>query len=165
MSGSRSHRRRAVVPEAGSALREAPRLIIQSRPNRQTPALLPALRVLQRFFACYPRLTAGVIHTLIEEGKRFAATPEGAQLQRELSGAEWVEKGRILWEACGLDELLREHPAAGQMDQALSVGINSVLGELARADVEQLLSNLMFGGIPAIYDNSLRASSGIQSPQ
>jgi len=163
--GSGNHRRRAVVPDAGSDESEAPRLIIQSRPNRQRPALLPALHVLQRFVACYPRLTAGLVHALIEEGKRFAATPGGANLQRELSGAEWVEKGRILWEACGLDELLREHPAADQTDQALSVGINFVREELARADVEQLLSDYMFGGIPAIHDNSLRANSGIQSPQ
>jgi hypothetical protein len=142
-----------------------PRLVIQETHTPTEPVLDPALRALQATLTCYPRLIAAVINALVDEGKRFAKTAEGGRLQRELSTADWVEKGRILWETCGLNELLNERSATGEPARSISDGIRALRKDLAEADLEPILSRLMFGGISVGHDNPSRTSSGIRNAQ
>ncbi|HET6691263.1 MAG TPA: hypothetical protein VFG74_10390 [Miltoncostaeaceae bacterium] len=47
-----------------------------------------------------------VLLALVEEGRRFAATPDGDRWRRVLAGASAAREGRVLWAAAGLDRFL-----------------------------------------------------------
>jgi len=137
-------------------------LIIQEVRIPREAALGPFLRGLQTLVTCYPRFIAPVIIALVNEGKLFAKTPEGQRQQRELSGSAWVEKGRILWETCGLDRLLEEPSATGLQYQSISDAIRTLHHDIAEADLETILTRTMFGSSSIRHDNSLRASSRVR---
>jgi hypothetical protein len=128
---------------------------------REQHALDRTLRSVQEFVICYPHVAASIVRALVEEGKTFARTPEGACLRRALGSAEWIEKGRILWEACGLDELLEDSFQAGAAgDSLLSPSrVRALFEDLAHADIEQLLSKMMFQNVPQGHENSAPSGS------
>lgn len=151
------------IPKVEQSQSRAPRLVV-SEPKRDS-ALDPVLRAMQFLSVCYPRLIGRFINAMVSEGKRFAETGHGARLHRELSEADWVEKGRILWETCGLDELMSEEGRTDKPDESVSDTIRDVRRNLAQADLEPLLSKLMSYGIPSRHDNPTRTNSGIRKPQ
>ncbi|MGE0026630.1 MAG: hypothetical protein AB7O78_19490 [Thermoleophilia bacterium] len=51
-------------------------------------------------------LARALLLALVEEGRRFAATPEGDRWRRVLAGASAAREGRALWTAAGLDQFL-----------------------------------------------------------
>jgi hypothetical protein len=51
-------------------------------------------------------LLRAVLLALVEEGRRFAATPDGDRWRRVLAGASAGREGRVLWAAAGLDLVL-----------------------------------------------------------
>jgi hypothetical protein len=51
-------------------------------------------------------LLRALLLALVEEGRRFAATPEGDRWRRVLAGASTAREGRVLWAAAGLDQFL-----------------------------------------------------------
>jgi len=128
-------------------------------------SLDPVLRAVQFLSVCYPRVVAGLVSAMVSEGKRFAETAQGARLQRELNGAAWVEKGRILWESCGLDELMNEEGRSDEPAETVADAVRDLRRNLAQADLEPLLSKLMFHGVPLSHDNLSRANSGVRKPQ
>jgi hypothetical protein len=51
-------------------------------------------------------LLRALLLALVEEGRRFAATPDGDRWRHVLSGASAAREGRWLWTAAGLDQFL-----------------------------------------------------------
>ena len=51
-------------------------------------------------------LLRAMLLALVEEGRRFAATPQGERWRRVLAGASAAREGRALWTAAGLDQFL-----------------------------------------------------------
>lgn len=51
-------------------------------------------------------LVRAMLLALVEEGRRFAATPDGDRWRRVLAGASAAREGRALWTAAGLDQFL-----------------------------------------------------------
>lgn len=51
-------------------------------------------------------LLRALLLALVEEGRRFAATPDGDRWRRVLAGASTAREGRVLWTAAGLDHFL-----------------------------------------------------------
>ncbi len=51
-------------------------------------------------------LLRALLLALVEEGRRFAATPDGDRWRRVLAGASTAREGRVLWAAAGLDQFL-----------------------------------------------------------
>jgi hypothetical protein len=165
MPRSKTLDRRAAIPKAARTEPEPLRLVIPEPRTPAEPSVDSALRALQSIVLCYPLLAAAVINAVVDEGKRFAKTPEGVRVQRELSTADWVEKGRILWETCGLDELLNQPSATGPPDRSISDVMRALRQDLVHADLEPILSRLMFAGAPVSHDNSSRTSTGIRNAQ
>ena len=51
-------------------------------------------------------LLRALLLALVEEGRRFAATPDGDRWRHVLAGASAAREGRALWTAAGLDQFL-----------------------------------------------------------
>jgi hypothetical protein len=118
-----------------------PRIVISER-----NALERTLRSMETLIACYPQAAAVIIRLLIDEGRAFATQPDGRRMMRELSESAWVERGRILWEACGLDAPVADpNPTAPILP---STWMQSVREDLGQADIEKTLSKLMFAQEP-----------------
>ena len=52
------------------------------------------------------RCSRALLLALVEEGRRFAATPDGDRWRHVLAGASAAREGRALWTAAGLDQFL-----------------------------------------------------------
>ena len=90
------------------------RLFDPSRVDPQRAGLLPAegddederllarLRAAQVILLKYPIAAQALIAALIAEGRRFAATPEGARWKESLAGSDLLRRGRAVWEAATL---------------------------------------------------------------
>jgi hypothetical protein len=57
------------------------------------------LLALQRAILLYPAAAQGLFYALVQEGRRFARTPEGAVLQQSLCSSELVIRSRVLWDS------------------------------------------------------------------
>jgi hypothetical protein len=51
-----------------------------------------------------------VLRAVIDEGRRFAATPEGQEVAHGRAGSRLLKNGKVLWTMAGMDELLVEEP-------------------------------------------------------
>ncbi len=51
-------------------------------------------------------LLRALLLALVEEGRRFATTPDGDRWRHVLAGASTAREGRALWTAAGLDQFL-----------------------------------------------------------
>jgi hypothetical protein len=123
--------------------RELPvRLVLQERDLLSR--LLPEVR---RWIVCYPGLAVGLINGLVAEGRAFAETPKGERTKAAFEQWDVVRRGRLLWDACGLDALLRDHP--GPLP---SHWLGQVLEGLAAVDLESLLSRWI---LEAVSDEDL----------
>jgi hypothetical protein len=102
------------------------------------------MRSFQVLMNCYPHAAAVVVRAVVKEGRAFGTRPEGERLTRELGASPWVEQGRILWEACGLDaplsEWQEEQPAGSMLP---STWIRLLARSLAAGNLEEVLSKLM----------------------
>lgn len=88
------------------------------------------LRRYERTYSRYPLAAAAAVRSLIAEGRRYAATSEGKAMKNSLARSPAVRRGRLIWDACGLDVLA-----------------DSSTKELAGELVERFLSALSDGGI------------------
>jgi len=114
-----------------------PRLILEDR-----QPLLGMLRAGQELLLRNPGLAAALIQSLVAEGKQFSSTPQGERWTRRLESSELVQRGRMVWQACGLDNLLREGPGQLPTDW-----LNYVVDGLQSADLEETLTQLMMEDI------------------
>jgi hypothetical protein len=112
---------------------DAPRLVI-----RDNAPLLALLRAGQDLLWRDPAAARSIIQALVSEGRRFAQTPEGRHWKAELSTSELVEKGRLIWQAFGMDSF-----AEGAPSMAPSEWLDLITEALRSADLEATLSTLM----------------------
>ncbi len=92
----------------------------------------------QRFLMKHPQASRALVLSLVEEGRRFAGTPEGQLWLEGLAGSELVRRGVLIWEAYGLDLLLESEPVVTP-----SVWLELVLSAIANPDLESILSMLI----------------------
>ncbi|AUX28302.1 uncharacterized protein SOCE836_003720 [Sorangium cellulosum] len=59
----------------------------------------------------HPVAAQAAFAALIAEGRRFAATPEGAEWAAALAGSDLVRRGRQVWDAVGMN-MLEDDPDA-----------------------------------------------------
>jgi hypothetical protein len=119
-----------------------------------------SLRSIQALVACFPQAASILVRMLIDEGRSFAQQREGQRLLRALSDSDWVERGRILWEACGLDALLSDTPER-RTGILPSAWIRLVHNGLVTTNLEQTLSNLMLNPSLAVRDHVAQPNSTI----
>jgi hypothetical protein len=110
-----------------------PRLVIQD----QEP-LLGLLRAGQDLLWRNPTAARTLIQALVAEGRRFAQTPEGEHLKSTLASSDLVERGRMIWQAFGLDAFIGEDPSTTPSDW-----LELVLETFQNSDLESTLSTLM----------------------
>jgi hypothetical protein len=118
------------------ATEHLPRLVL-----RDEDSLARRLRAGQRLLASSPELVQAVVQACVAKGHRFAETPEGARWKETLSHSELMRRGRLIWQAYGLEALLE-----GEPDFAPSDWLDSLVAQLASVELEALLALLTEGG-------------------
>lgn len=68
------------------------------------------MRRLQALLLQHPLAAQAAFSALLAEGRRFAATPEGAAWKTALADSDLVRNGRLLWDVLSLN-LLEEEPS------------------------------------------------------
>ena len=125
-----------------AASKAIPRLVIGEQ-----HALERALKTLESLVICYPYAASLVAQALVREGRAYASQPEGQRLMQELGRSDWVERGRILWEACGIEGLLNDAEKDGDATGMLpSTWLRLIYNGLSQANLEETLSRLMLNG-------------------
>jgi hypothetical protein len=92
----------------------------------------------QRFLMKHPQASREVISGFLEEGRRFAQTPEGKTWMEALAHSELVKRALMIWEAYGLDLLLETRPAVTP-----STWLEMIVAAMANPDLESILSMLI----------------------
>ena len=113
-----------------------PRLVL-----RDDDVLARRLREGQRLLESSPELARAIAQACVAQGRRFAQTPEGARWKETLSRSELMRRGRLIWQAYGLDALLD-----GEPELASSDWLDSLVARFVSADLAALLAALMKAG-------------------
>lgn len=92
----------------------------------------------QRFLMKHPQASRALALSLVEEGRRFAGTPEGQRWLEGLASSDLARRGVLIWEAYGLDMLLEAEPVVTP-----SAWLDLVLAAIANPDLEGILSMLI----------------------
>jgi hypothetical protein len=92
----------------------------------------------QRFLMKHPQASREVIAGFLEEGRRYAQTPEGQAWMDALVNSELVKRSLLIWEAYGLDLLLEARPAVTP-----STWLEMIVAAIANPDLESILSMLI----------------------
>lgn len=106
-------------------------------PGAGAGALPELLRGVQRALLEHPVAAQAAFTALIAEGRRFAATPEGADWMAALAGSDLVRQARQVWEAVSLN-LLEDDPST----IVPSAYLEALLRAASSADLEGLLRPL-----------------------
>jgi hypothetical protein len=80
-----------------------------------------------------------LVRALIEEGRRFAATPSGRRWAALLARSSLVENGWLLWHRAELDGRLRAIAGSGESPAAM---VEEVLRRLVAGDLERYVGLL-----------------------
>lgn len=110
------------------------RLTLREENDRISDFLLKG----QRFLMKHPQASRAILMSLVEEGRRFAGTPEGQRWMEGLAASNLVKRGAFIWEAYGLDLLLESEPVVTP-----SAWLDLVLASIANPDLEGILSMLI----------------------
>jgi hypothetical protein len=121
----------------GPALRPADDAEEGPAPDGQLSAIL---RRAQLLLLKHPVAAQAAYAALIAEGRRFAATPEGAEWASALAGSEELRRSRRVWDAVGMN-LLEDDPATIVPSRYLE----ALLGAARSADLTALLRGLHGG--------------------
>src|ERR1700759_2472443 len=106
-------------------------------PSAQDDQLAPLLRGVQLLLLKHPVAAQAAFAALIAEGRRFAATPEGAEWSAALAGSDPGHRGRRVWDAVSLN-MLEDDPAT----IIPSTYLEALLRAARSADLEGLLGRL-----------------------
>jgi hypothetical protein len=107
----------------------------------QEEVLLGLLRRLQVLLLKHPIVVQAAFSALVTEGRRFAATPEGAAWKSALASSPLLQQGRRLWDALSLN-IPEEDPAT----VLPSAYIEALFQATASSQLEELLRKLQ--GLP-----------------
>mgnify|MGYP000063545447 CR=1 FL=1 len=92
----------------------------------------------ERIYSRYPLATAAAVRSLIAEGRKYAATSEGKAVKNSLARAPAVRRGRLIWDACGLDVL-----ADSSTKELAGELVDRFLSALGDEGIERALSRLL----------------------
>jgi hypothetical protein len=124
---------------AGAATALAPATTEAPDPS---PQLASLLRALQLTLLRHPLAARAAVAGLVAEGRRFAATPEGARRGRELAGSRLLAHARLVWKMASLGSFEDDAP-----EVLPSAYLEGVLLTAASGDPDRVLDRL-FGGTP-----------------
>ena len=110
-----------------------PRLSLQDN-----DLLLRLLRDGQHLLLYNPRTAQSILQALVAEGRHFAQTPDGRLWQQKIAESDIIKKGRLIWQAFGLDNLLKDEP-----DIIPSEWLEHISKALDNTDLETMLSQLI----------------------
>lgn len=113
---------------------QLPRLVIPEENETLSGLLLEGQHILLR----YPQAARALIQAFVNEGRQFAATPEGQAWQARLAQSDLVRRGRFIWDAYSLDALLDD-----ASDSLPSAWLDVILAAVANPDLETILANLV----------------------
>jgi hypothetical protein len=111
-----------------------PRLVL----TEETKPLGRLLLEGQHLLVKYPQPARQLIQAFVDEGRRYAATPEGQELKDKLADSTLVRRGRFIWDAYSLDALLES-----ESDQLPSAWLDIIRAAVASQDLEAILSQLI----------------------
>jgi hypothetical protein len=111
-----------------------PRLVLTD----QHETLSRLLAELQHLMVRNPQASRAFIQAFVNEGRKFAKTPEGRIWKDRLAESQLVHRGRFIWDAYSLDMLLES--ASGQVP---SGWLDMILAAVANSDLEMILANLV----------------------
>jgi hypothetical protein len=123
--------------------RAAPRLLPEPPPDTQERAVHDLLMNARRAVLSHPAAAKSLHDLLVAEGRRYAATPEGADLRERLAGSEAVGHLRRIWEALSLNVLEGPAPASGVPDAWAELLADVVAGQALH---DSVLTRLQPGG-------------------
>ena len=111
-----------------------PRLTLREESEQLSDFLLYSQHMLMK----HPQATRELIAGLMDEGRRFLATPQGQEWAGALSNTELVKRAMLIWEAFGLDLLLESRP-----EVTPSTWLDMIVSAIANPDLESILSMLI----------------------
>lgn len=103
--------------------------------------LLRLLHFFQRLLVRNPEAARAIIQAIVAEGRRFAETSNGQRWKKSLHKSALVQRGRLIWQAYGLDSLLESEPVLVPSDW-----LDYLIDGMQKADLEIVLSQLMMEG-------------------
>jgi hypothetical protein len=80
-----------------------------------------------------------LLRSLIEEGRRFAGTPDGQRWAKILANSPAIDRGWLLWNHANIDLLLRHAAVLPESPAAL---LKAALQQLEEIDMAKLMSEL-----------------------
>ena len=80
-----------------------------------------------------------LLRSLIEEGRRFAGTPDGQRWAKILADSPAIDRGWLLWNHANVDLLLRHAAVLPESPAAL---LKAALQQLEEIDMAKLMSEL-----------------------
>jgi hypothetical protein len=120
------------MPE--DADRPIPHLTLREEDEQLSDFLLAG----QRFLMKHPQASRELVAALLEEGRRYAQTPDGKAWMDALANTELVKRSLLIWEAYGLDLLLEARPTVTP-----STWLEMIVTAFANPDLEGILSMLI----------------------
>lgn len=120
---------------AAEAPDDLPRLILRENNDTLTQLLLNGKRLLVQ----HPQVARAIVQGFVAEGRRFAETSDGQAWKAVLSQSELVRRGRLIWEAYGLDAMLETESGF----VVPSAWLDLIVEAVANSDLETVLSTLM----------------------
>jgi hypothetical protein len=91
------------------------------------------LREAQLALLRFPRLAQTLLRAFLEEGRRFAATPDGARWRERLSRSELVRRGQAVWDRSPLGML--DQQEGGVVPSML---VDAIVGAVLSGDLAAL---------------------------
>ncbi len=96
------------------------------------------LRRLQQVLLTHPAAAQAAFRALVSEGRRYAATPDGARVAAALADSELVRRGRVVWDVTTMSSLTDD-----EAENLPSVLMESFLQAVATDPLEPMLSRLL----------------------
>jgi hypothetical protein len=93
------------------------------------------LREAQLALLRFPRLAQALLRAFLEEGRRFAATPDGARWRERLSRSELVRRGQAVWDRSPLGML--DQQEGGTVPSML---VDALVGAIVSGDPSAVAS-------------------------
>jgi hypothetical protein len=126
-----------------------PKLVIRDSPPTPTDRLASALLGLGPFGALLgalagpgddaKRAVRNLIQSLIDEGRRYAETPEGHRWVAILGDSPLVNRGWLIWSRANIDYHLRN---AEPFEDGPITMLEAALRDLATAEIEEILAQI-----------------------
>ena len=107
-----------------------------------------ALRVLQEAILLHPAAAQALFFALVQEGRRFAATPDGQELRERLRRSDLVARSRSLFDAVTV-RALEDNPETIVPSAVLEALVKTASDQGRERVLESLFAGLVSRGATA----------------